>query len=100
MNCSTPSSGFYSEVGGLLQTNNHEHNTTTCNADGNSTVVQGTTTTFDQQMKVNQLLGEAENPGKSSSSKMMMYDQLYQSAEQVRSNKNYQVILLIHLIVD
>ena len=70
MNCSTPSSGFYSEVGGT-QTTGQEPAT----ARSNGGAVGG---------------GE-ERPGESEMGGKMMYDELYQSAEQVRSKKHYQV---------
>ncbi len=89
MNCSTPSSGFYSEVGGLHVT--QDHNTTTCtaNAGDEQSIPAGNDmmqkTTFDQQLQNGAPAG-GENAG-------ALYDQLYQSAEQVRNKKHYQVIM-------
>ena len=91
MNCSTPSSGFYSEVGGLHVT--QDHNTTTCtaNAGDEQSIPAGNDmqkTTFDQQLQNggNVATASGENAG-------VLYDQLYQSAEQVRNKKHYQVIM-------
>ena len=91
MNCSTPSSGFYSEVGGLHVT--QDHNTTTCttNAGDEQTLAADNDmqkTTFSQQLQNggHGAVSNGENAG-------ALYDQLYQSAEQVRNKKHYQVRL-------